>query len=160
MGDVMADTPTNGTAYEEKVERLARKLLHGGDGNAPAAEDMEAARRAARRMLEESEARTAQAGGASSTRFSSPSRRIARAKTRGCFVSRIAPWIASAQTIMKAANDRHQQAGSALAGMLEGVSGVPTEQVAAEILALQTRLQASMQVTALLSQTSLVNYLS
>ncbi|HEX2239867.1 MAG TPA: hypothetical protein VHJ82_01810 [Actinomycetota bacterium] len=57
----MADTPTNGTAYEEKVERLARKLLHGGDGNAPAGEDMEAARRAARRMLEESEARTAQA---------------------------------------------------------------------------------------------------
>ena len=33
------------------------------------------------------------------------------------------------------------------------------EQVGAEILALQTRMQASMQTTAMLFQTSLVNYL-
>ena len=44
-------------AYSEKVERLAKKLLHGGDGNLPSG-DMEAARRAARRMLQESEERT------------------------------------------------------------------------------------------------------
>lgn len=47
-----------GPEYEEKIERLAKKLLHGGDGNLPHVEDIEAARRAARRILEESEART------------------------------------------------------------------------------------------------------
>jgi hypothetical protein len=40
---------------EERVERLARKLLRDGD---PAAPDLDAARRAARRMLEDSEERT------------------------------------------------------------------------------------------------------
>ncbi len=48
-------------AFEENVERLAQKLMRGGDGNDPIAQDIEAARRAARRMLEDSEARTAQA---------------------------------------------------------------------------------------------------
>ena len=37
--------------------------------------------------------------------------------------------------------------------------GVPTEEVGARILALQTRLQASLQTTSLLYQTSLVNYI-
>jgi hypothetical protein len=68
--------------------------------------------------------------------------------------------IASAQTVMKAAMDRHQQAGSALAGMLDTVSGVSTERAGAEILSMQTRLQASLQTTALLSKTSLVYFLS
>jgi hypothetical protein len=45
--------------FEEKVERLAQKLLRGGDENGAA--DIESARRAARRMLEDSEARTVQA---------------------------------------------------------------------------------------------------
>jgi hypothetical protein len=36
---------------------------------------------------------------------------------------------------------------------------VSNEQVGADILSLQTRLQASMQTTALLFQTNLVNYL-
>ena len=48
-------------SFEEKVERLAQKLLRGGDENGFAASDIEGARRAARRMLEDSEARTAQA---------------------------------------------------------------------------------------------------
>ena len=47
--------------FEEKVERLAQKLLRGGDENGIAAGDVEAARRVARRMLEDSEARTEQA---------------------------------------------------------------------------------------------------
>lgn len=51
--------PDRGLAFEEKIERLAKKLLHGGDGNDVT--DIEAARRAARRMIEESEARTLQA---------------------------------------------------------------------------------------------------
>ena len=41
--------------FETKVERLAQKLLRDGD---PAASDEESARRAARRMLEDSEERT------------------------------------------------------------------------------------------------------
>jgi hypothetical protein len=49
------------TAFEEKVERLAQKLLRGGDGNDKAGFDLESAKRSARRMLEDSEARTAQA---------------------------------------------------------------------------------------------------
>ena len=47
--------------FEEKVERLAQKLLRGGEENGIAAGDVEAARRVARRMLEDSEARTEQA---------------------------------------------------------------------------------------------------
>ena len=43
--------------------------------------------------------------------------------------------------------------------MLDTIENVPPEQVGAQILALQTRLQASLQTTALLYQTSLVNYL-
>ncbi|HWM49333.1 MAG TPA: hypothetical protein VNR11_20730 [Xanthobacteraceae bacterium] len=74
-------------------------------------------------------------------------------------ISDIQAEVANAQTVMKAASDRHQQASSALSGMLETVAGVSTEQAGAELLAVQTRLQASMQVTAMLSQVSLVNYL-
>jgi hypothetical protein len=48
-------------AFDEKVERLAQKLLHGGVENGQAAQDIETARRAARRMLEDSEERTEQA---------------------------------------------------------------------------------------------------
>ena len=47
--------------FEDQVERLAQKLLRGGDENGSAVSDIEGARRAARRMLEDSEARTAQA---------------------------------------------------------------------------------------------------
>ena len=60
---------------------------------------------------------------------------------------------------LSAAGDRHQQTKSTLADMLEQIEGVSTEEVAAQILALQTRLQASLQTTALLYQTSLVNYI-
>jgi flagellin-like hook-associated protein FlgL len=67
--------------------------------------------------------------------------------------------LAGAQATLSAATDRHQQTSSALSGMLEQIEGVPTEQVAAEIMALQTRLQASLQTTSLLFQTSLINYI-
>jgi hypothetical protein len=62
MADNADEIPTiDNPAFDEKVEKLAMKLLRGGDGNATAAENMEAARRAARRMLEESQARTDEA---------------------------------------------------------------------------------------------------
>ena len=68
--------------------------------------------------------------------------------------------VANAQLALTAASDRHQQTNSALNGMLDTIQGVSTEQVGTQILALQTRLQASLQTTALLARTSLVNYLS
>ena len=67
--------------------------------------------------------------------------------------------LAGAQNTLQSAAERHRQTKSTLAGMLEQIEGVSTEEVAAQILALQTRLQASLQTTSLLYQTSLVNYL-
>jgi hypothetical protein len=43
--------------------------------------------------------------------------------------------------------------------MLQQIEGVSNEDVAAKIMALQTRLQASLQTTSLLYKTSLVDYL-
>lgn len=48
---------------------------------------------------------------------------------------------------------------SQLEGLLEGIESVPKEEVAMEMLALQTRLQASYQATSLIASLSLVNYL-
>ncbi len=67
--------------------------------------------------------------------------------------------LAFAQTTMKSASDRQQQRQSTLSGLLDGIEGAPQEQVAAQILALQTQLQASLQTTAMLYQISIVNYL-
>jgi len=67
--------------------------------------------------------------------------------------------LAGAQTTLQSATDRHQQTKSTLAGMMDEIEGAPTEEVAAKIMALQVRLQASLQTTSLLSQISLVNYL-
>jgi len=67
--------------------------------------------------------------------------------------------LAGAQVTLQSAADRHRQTKNTLSGMMQKIEGVSTEQVAAEILALQTRLQASLQTTSLLYQTSLVNYL-
>jgi flagellar hook-associated protein 3 FlgL len=67
--------------------------------------------------------------------------------------------LAGAQSTIRGAAERHQQTRSALAGMLEQIEGVSTEEVAARVLALQTRLQASLQTTSLLFNTSLVNYI-
>jgi len=67
--------------------------------------------------------------------------------------------LAGAQTAMQAASDRHQQATATLSDLLESIRGVPPEEVGAKILALQTNLQASLQTTALLLHTSIVNYI-
>ena len=47
-----------------------------------------------------------------------------------------------------------------LTGMLGDIETAPQEDVAAQILALQTRLQASYQATSLIAHLSLVNYLT
>jgi predicted nucleic acid-binding Zn-ribbon protein len=67
--------------------------------------------------------------------------------------------IAGAQTAMKGATDRHQQTSGALEDLLQTITVAPIEEVSAKILTLQTRLQASLQTTALLAKTSLVNFL-
>jgi flagellar hook-associated protein 3 FlgL len=67
--------------------------------------------------------------------------------------------LASAQTTMTAATSRQQQTKATLEDMVQQIEGVSSDDVAAQILALQTRLQASLQTTSLLYQTSLVNYL-
>lgn len=67
--------------------------------------------------------------------------------------------LAGTQTAMAAAKDRQTQTTSALTDLLQGVEGAPIEEVGAQILAVQTSLQASLQTAALLAKLSLVNYL-
>jgi hypothetical protein len=74
-------------------------------------------------------------------------------------LTNIAAQLASAQTTIDSAKTRHQQTGATLSDYLQQISGVSNEEVGSKILALQTRMQASMQTTAMLFQTSLVNYL-
>ena len=74
-------------------------------------------------------------------------------------ITNIATDLAGAQTSMKAATARHQQTSATLGDFLQSIQGVSSEEVGTELLALQTRMQASMQTTSMLFQTSLVNYL-
>jgi flagellin-like hook-associated protein FlgL len=74
-------------------------------------------------------------------------------------VSNIAGQLAGAQVALNNAKDRHDQTNTTLQNLLQGVEGAPTEQVAAQLLSLQTSLQATLQTTAMLLQTSLLKYL-
>jgi flagellar hook-associated protein 3 FlgL len=74
-------------------------------------------------------------------------------------VSDIAGQLAGAQVALNDAKDRHDQSNTTLQNLLQGVEGAPTEQVAAQILSLQTSLQATLQTTAMLLQTSILKYL-
>jgi flagellin-like hook-associated protein FlgL len=67
--------------------------------------------------------------------------------------------LASAQVSLNDAKDRHDQTNTTLQNMLENIQGAPTEQVAAQILAVQTSLQATLQTTAMLLQTNILKYL-
>jgi len=74
-------------------------------------------------------------------------------------ISAITVELGLAQSTTGAVGERHTAHGSQLQNMLEEMENAPTESIAMEILALKTRLEASYQTTALLSQLSLVNYL-
>jgi len=74
-------------------------------------------------------------------------------------VDDIAGQLASAQVALNSAKDRHDQTGTTLQNLLQSVEGAPTEQVAAQILSLQTSLQATLQTTAMLLQTTILKYL-
>jgi flagellin-like hook-associated protein FlgL len=67
--------------------------------------------------------------------------------------------LANAQTSIKTATTQQTQTQATLQDFVQGITGVSNEQVAAEILTLQTSLQASLQTTAMLSKLSLVNYI-
>jgi flagellar hook-associated protein 3 FlgL len=67
--------------------------------------------------------------------------------------------IAFAQTTMKDATQRQQQRKLTLENLLGGIENAPEDEVAAQVLALQTRLQASLQTTSILYKLSIVNYI-
>jgi flagellar hook-associated protein 3 FlgL len=68
--------------------------------------------------------------------------------------------IANAQTSAKNAQSENQQTQNTLTTMMQGINGVSQDQLGAEILSIQTALQASYSTTARLAQLSLVNYLA
>jgi flagellar hook-associated protein 3 FlgL len=68
--------------------------------------------------------------------------------------------LANAQDAIQTATSQQTQTQSTLQDFVQGVTGINNDQVAAEILTLQTQLQASLQTTAMLSKLSIVNYLS
>jgi flagellar hook-associated protein 3 FlgL len=67
--------------------------------------------------------------------------------------------LASAQVAMKDIAARQSQSQLMLQNLVDQTENVSSDQVATEILALQTRLQASYQTTSMLSQLTLVKYL-
>jgi flagellar hook-associated protein 3 FlgL len=67
--------------------------------------------------------------------------------------------LATAQTVMKDASARQAQSQTMLQNMVDTTETVSTQQVATEILALQTQLQASYQTTSMISQLTLTKYL-
>ena len=67
--------------------------------------------------------------------------------------------LAGVQTSLKTVKSNHAQTSSTLGAFLQQVQGVSNEEVGSQLLALQTRMQATMQTTALIFKTSLVNYL-
>ncbi len=68
--------------------------------------------------------------------------------------------LANAQSTINNAQSVNQQTQNTLTDMLQQIEGVSSDQVGAQLLTLQTNLQASMEVTGLLSQLSLVNFMS
>jgi flagellar hook-associated protein 3 FlgL len=74
-------------------------------------------------------------------------------------ISDIQTDFATAQTTMKDAQARQTQTKTALQNLISDSEGIDQNQVASQMLALQTSLQASYQTTAMLSQLSLVKFL-
>jgi flagellar hook-associated protein 3 FlgL len=74
-------------------------------------------------------------------------------------ISDIQTDFANAQTTMKDVGARQTQAKAALQNMVDQTEGISQNEVASQILQLQTSLQASYQTTSMLSQLSLVKFL-
>ncbi len=67
--------------------------------------------------------------------------------------------LANAQNSISTITTQQKQTQTTLQNFIQGMTGISNEQVASEILTLQTQLQASLQTTAMLSKLSLVNYM-
>ena len=67
--------------------------------------------------------------------------------------------LGNAQANIASVGERQSGYQAQLGGLLEDIESVSKEEVAMEMLALQTRLQASYQATSLVASLSLVNYL-
>jgi hypothetical protein len=74
-------------------------------------------------------------------------------------ISDIQTDLANAQTTMQAASVRQTQTKTQLQNMVSDTETVSTEQVASQILAIQTALSASYQTTSILSKLTLTNFL-
>jgi flagellin-like hook-associated protein FlgL len=74
-------------------------------------------------------------------------------------ISDIGSQLATAQVALQNTKDRQDQTNTTLGNLLQNTQGVTSEEVAMQLLTLQTSLQATMQTTATLLKTSLVNYL-
>jgi hypothetical protein len=74
-------------------------------------------------------------------------------------ISDIQTDLANAQTTMQAASARQTQTKTQLQNMVSDTETVSTEQVASQILAIQTALSASYQTTSILSKLTLTNFL-
>ncbi len=75
-------------------------------------------------------------------------------------ISDIQTDLANAQSTIKAASARQTQSQSILQNMIDSTETVSTEQVASQILAIQSSLSASYQTTSMLSQLTLTKFLS
>ena len=67
--------------------------------------------------------------------------------------------LAFVQRAVESAEERNNAAKAAISDMINEIEGVNQEEVAMKLLALQTRLEASYQVTSILSKLTLTNYL-
>lgn len=67
--------------------------------------------------------------------------------------------LATAHYMVDAAGSRHQATAGTLTEMVEDIERADLEEVAAKLVTLQTRIQASYQATALLSEMSLTNFI-
>ncbi|KQU51944.1 hypothetical protein ASG72_10680 [Bosea sp. Leaf344] len=67
--------------------------------------------------------------------------------------------LGAAKASMAQAKERHTATKNQLTSLADSVENVTTEEVAAQILALQNTMQASYQVTSILSKLNLTNYL-
>ena len=74
-------------------------------------------------------------------------------------VSDIQAELAFAQSTMTNAQQSEQQRNVTLTNFLQGIEQVNPDQVASQVLALQTQLQASLQTTAMLYKLSITNYI-
>jgi flagellin-like hook-associated protein FlgL len=67
--------------------------------------------------------------------------------------------IAAVHNALQYTKERHQQTSATLDVILQQVEGASTEEVAAKILALQTSLQATLETTAMMLRTNILEYI-